>query len=234
MKVFAVIPVFGRQLLLPYTIGRLYNKNKVDHVICVGSEAERAVCEKAGAQYMIAPNVLGLKWNNGFEEAGKQGAEVILFVGSSDWLSDNWLDLLPYMETYDMIGKLDFNMVHFTQGRILLCNWPGYPLGNSRHGEAIGIGRILRAEVLKKFNWRPFRDNANESMDYQMLQSVKNNGGKLHTITEDVQSLSISTDLWVNKHRFFDKDTKPMPEGKDWVIKWFPEALDFYEDINNR
>lgn len=233
MKVIAVIPVYGRLPLLPYTIGRLYEKNHVDHVICVGDENERKTCEKAGAQYLIAPNTLGLKWNNGFEEAGRQKAEAIVFVGSSDWLSDNWLTAAKYLDKYDMIGKLDFNMTHVCQSAILLSNWPGYPKGNPRHGEAIGIGRMIRAEMLDKFKWRPFRDDANMSMDWQMLQNVKKYNGKIHTITDDIQSLSISTEVWQNKHKFFTPDTKPIPEGKEWLLKRFPEIFQFHEDISN-
>lgn len=235
MKTIAVIPVHGRLPLLPYTIGRLYTKNNISHVICVGSEAERAVCEKAGAQYLISPNTLGLKWNNGFEEAGRQKAEVIVFVGSSDWLSDTWIErLLPYMETFDMVGKLDFNMVHVNH-KILLCNWPGYPKDNERHGEPIGIGRMLRAEVLDRMKWRPFKDTANNSMDWQMLQSVGKQGGHIGIYTgEDIQSLSLSTDQWVNKHKFFSLQHRAIEDGDKWIKQFFPEVYQFHADINNR
>lgn len=234
MKVIAVIPVHGRLPLLPYTIGRLYHKNNVDHVICVGDENERKTCEESGAQYIVSPNTLGLKWNNGFEEAGRQKADAIVFVGSSDWLSDDWLSATKYLDEYDMIGKVDFNMVHVCSQTLLLSNWPGYPKGNARHGEAIGIGRMIRAEMLDKFKWRPFRDDANMSMDWQMLQSVLKNKGKIYTIKDDIQSLSISTEIWNNKHKFFTPEARPIENGKQWLIDKFPEIFNFYENINNR
>ena len=234
MRIVAVIPVHGRLPLLPYTIGRLYQKNKVDHVICVGSENERLVCEKAGAQFIVAPNTLGLKWNNGFEEARNNKADAVLFVGSSDWLSDNWVGMsVPYLEYYSMIGKLDFNLIHVSS-KILLSHWPGYPAGNPRYKEPIGIGRMIRADVLDKMKWRPFIDSGNVSMDYMMLKNVERCGGTVGAIDDKIYSLSISTDIWENKHKFFELGTMPIPNGKQWLMKYFPEAFKFHADINNR
>ena len=91
-RVVAVIPVFGRHPLLKHTIERLLKRNGCSDVICVGEEEDRDVCKVAGAKFYYKDNkYLGEKWNHAFKKAKELKPDAVLFVGSSDWLSDNWL-----------------------------------------------------------------------------------------------------------------------------------------------
>lgn len=205
MKTVAIIPVFGRLPLLKHTIERLLNKNKVDVVICVGAtEDEEMVCLKAGAKFYFHENMpLGKKWNYGFQKAKLEKPDVCLFVGSSDWLSDNWLpELLPYMNEFDMIGKPDFTMMDISEN-IRCVKWGGYV--KERKDESIGIGRLISARILDKMNWKPFIDDKNNSMDHAMYNKVSELGGEI-ALTRDpnLVPLSLSTNRWINKHRFED------------------------------
>lgn len=236
----AIIPVHGRLPLLKYTISRLLNKNKVDHVICVGaSEDERKVCEEAGATFIEFENYpLAKKWNAGFVEARKFSPDACVFVGSSDWLSDNWLEhTLPHTDKFDMIGLpgcyfMDMKKAALrrTEGAVGLraCFWAGYD--GQREGESIGIGRIISARILDKLNWMPFHDHLDRSLDHSMQGRILEKGGKIKLLfTEDIKSVSISTDLWPNKHQFEQHYSGMLPSIKienahAWAIDNFPES----------
>src|SRR3990172_1277859 len=234
MKIIAVIPVFGRVPLLKYTIQRLLKKNGVSHVICVGNQAEDKKCvEENGAQWVEHENILGGKWNAGFLAAREHKPDGVLFVGSSDWISDNWLDeMAPLLETYDLIGKPDFHLLDINEDLNSIrtyraCHWHGYQC--HRKDEPIGIGRLISARVLDKINWKPFVDTAIKSMDYQMYRKVIDNGGEILTVPyPQFKSLSISTNRWANLHKFEDHWRGALKservEDIEGLLNEFPEA----------
>lgn len=231
-KVIAVIPVHERLELLPHTISRLLHKNGVWKVICVGhGHQERKVCEASGAIWVQHRNrPLGQKWNTGFQEAKKYNPDAVLFVGSSDWLSNNWLKvMLPLLEKYAMVGKPDFNLLDISTRHNLFRSvwWPGY--NNYRRNETIGIGRVLSRETLDLIKWTPFDDHIERGLDYSMQKNVLNNCKKPVGMIEkkEIQSLSISTDKWANRHVFEQHWENKLPSDKTdarEVIRMFPEA----------
>jgi hypothetical protein len=232
MKIAAAIPVNGRHRLLKHTIIRLLTKCGVDHVVCTGSKDDRDVCRDAGAEFIQHPNhPLGFKWNRAFQAC--EGYDAVLFVGSSDWVSDDWVKtMLPYLETNYMVGKLGCHLldIQILQSNLYrLVYWPGYEKGTRqrdprRHKEPIGIGRMLSREFLKKISYRPFKDNQDASLDWVMYE--KANGR--YAISEDnVHSLSISTNLWPNKHKFSHHWMGMLPSKRinasQFCDQYFPE-----------
>ena len=117
-KIIAIIPVYGRASLLKYTIRRLYNKNKLFKVICVGNEKlEKSIClQENGIWVEHANKPLGKKWNYGFTCAKKYNPDAILFVGSSDWISSDWIEkAYPYCQEY---GIVEFNSKEEEEKRV--------------------------------------------------------------------------------------------------------------------
>jgi hypothetical protein len=230
LSVAAIIPVKGRLPLLKHTITRLIKKNGVKNVICVGDESEKDFCEKLGADYVVHENFpLGKKWNAGFMKAKEYNPDACLFVGSSDWISDNWIDYCcKYMSSYDMIGKPDFYLLDYGK-QFRLCHWAGYQ--DRRKGEPIGIGRMISSNILDLMNWQPMDPKLDSSLDYSMWQRVIEKGGRIRTLeTDEIKSLSLSTDAWVNKHRFEDHwnnkkgvESEKM-EPNNFLTESFPEA----------
>jgi glycosyltransferase involved in cell wall biosynthesis len=216
MKTIACIPVHGRLPLLKHTIERLLNKNKLHAVVCAGAtDEEKEVCERAGATFIYHENLpLGKKWNAAFEVAGQMGADNVLFVGSSDWVSDNWMEVMgQHTDQFDMIGLPDFYLADIGP-QIRVCHWAGYGQG-PRMDEPIGIGRVITAKALKKMSWRPFDDTKNNSMDWTMFNRVRMNGGLVKLLrTYEIKSLSISCSLWSNMHKFEDHWTDKLPSTK--------------------
>lgn len=239
MKTIAVIPVHGRLPLLKYTIQRLYNKNGVDKVICVGDGwEEKLCCEYNGAEFVTFPNdPLGAKWNRGFKEARKYDPDAVLFVGSSDWISDNWLDhMAPFImeQGIDMIGKPDFCLLDIGDS-LRFCHWKGYT-NIERRNEPIGIGRLLSKKILEEMDWRPMAEQLNSSLDFSMYNRVLQMDGKCVNLkSQDIISLSISTNKWPNKHQFEQHYSNKLPSDRvpnfmDLLESKFPEYKKIFAD----
>lgn len=230
-RAIACVPAFGRLPLLKHTIERLYKKNGVYKVICTGGIEERKTCEEAGAIWVQHENKpLGRKWNRAFQKAAEYNPDVCVFVGSSDWLSDNWIDeLKPWTQDFDLVGLPGCYFTHINH-EYRLVHWAGYE--GRRENESIGIGRLISKRVLDKIDWCPFDDKIDNSLDFSMYNKVE--AGKRKTVhTKDCFSLSISTDKWPNKHSFdqhwrnlikSERIDKPIP----FLMKNFPEAFQIF------
>ena len=202
--IVAVIPVFGREPLLKYTIRRAYDKNRVNYVIVLGeSESEEETAKKEGAIFIKHKNrPLGKKWNAGFIYAKRFNPDALLFIGSSDWISSDWMDR-AYTEILNgagYVGKSDFDMVDIKGDVRRFCKWYGYVC--KRKNETIGIGRLVSRKLLDAINFSPFPDNKDNSMDYGMYLHCINHKMPIKILTNDSIFLSISCDLWKNMHQF--------------------------------
>jgi len=252
-NVVAVVPVLGRTPLLPHTIKRLYRV--VDTVICVcENDQDRGVCSKAGAKIVNSGNCpLGKKWNDGMEAAKEFNPDFILYVGSSDWVSDNYLEvMLPLAESHEIVGTLDYHLLHINYNEEnrasfkprkrfadydldairanfidrQLGHWKGYEC--ERKGEPIGIGRLLRRDFLGKVGWRPFEDELHKGLDWSM---IKKTDSFISIMSEEAQSMAISTSIWSNKHNFKLESTQSfelIDNVDEYLIKWFPEGLKLF------
>lgn len=233
MNTVSVIAAHGRLPLLEQTIRRLYNKNKVAKVVCVAGKDEEAVIKYSGAVFVEHENQpLGKKWNAGFIKAKEFNPDACLFVGSSDWLSDTWLEYIePNIGKYDIIGKPDFYLLDIGD-TYRLCHWHGYV--GERSGEPIGIGRVLSSRILNSIDWKPFDDGLNKSLDFSMYNKCLSAGGKNLLLKEDrMMSLSISTNKWGNMHNFERHWIGALPSVKvqdhSFLIKNFPEAFQIFK-----
>src|SRR5690606_24137998 len=171
---------------------------------------------------------LGKKWNAGFLEAKKYNPDCCLFVGSSDWVSDNWIEYCShYLKNYDLIGKPDFYLLDYGR-RLRVCHWAGYT-DKRRSNEPIGIGRILSKRILDKMGWKPMDDKLDSSLDWSMYQKVLLYSGAVKLInTTDIKSLSLSTSAWENKHKFEDHWNNKLPSKRldESLLKEFPESYE--------
>lgn len=242
MKVVACMPVYGRRRLLSRTITRLYEKNKVFKVICAGdSDRDREIAERYGAEWVVAPNQpLGHKWNEAFAAAEKYNPDACLFIGSSDWLEDKWIDYMEqYIEDYDLIGTPDFSMCDIRGGVYRVAYWSGYPVGSGRENEPVGGGRMLSKKLLKGMNWRPFDAGWDNSMDYSMRLHAERLGAKTHLLPKGtLVVLAMSSDKWVNKHNY-DRELRSVrckemgsERGLVFLNDKFPEAISLFDDDN--
>ena len=232
-NVIAVIPVHGRRPLVAKTIERLLQVNGCSQVICSGEgEDDRKVCESAGAIWVEHPNKpLGKKWNAAFLKAKEFSPDACLFVGSSDWISANWLaEVLPHLDAHGMVGPVGCYFGDFRNGKTRLVDWPGYAKGSKtrpsdprRLNEPIGIGRVLSAEYLDAVNWTPIDDHLDSSIDWSMYMKVFQAGFTVGLYNGPAKAMSISCDLWGNKHQFEEHWNGKFPsaviENPDAVLR---------------
>lgn len=205
MIVTAPIPVFGRFPLVRLTISRLKRQGVTPIVLGHEKEAMEIAKEFDCEFISIDNDPLGNKWNTGFQASKYYNADAVIFMGSSDWCSDGYLERCKeHSKDFGMIGMLGCHFVDVSDS-IRLVHWKGYK-DPMRQNEPIGIGRFLNREFLDRINWTPFNPQLNSGLDWSMwLKAMKTNQeiGILEC-DKSVQLLSISTDKWVNKHKFKD------------------------------
>jgi len=239
-KVVAVVPVHERLQLLPYTISRLLKKNGCHTVICVGDGIkEKAICLEAGAMWVPHQNKpLGEKWNAGFLAAKTLNPDAVIYSGSSDWLSNNWITTMkPHLDRHQMVGVPGCYLLDYRH-KMRLCHWPGYV--GQRADETIGIGRMLSRKLLDLINWKPFHDDKDASLDRSMKDKAKAVGITDYFVRdESLKAMAISTNRWVNMHKFvhhWDLGVLPSEKFTDldmeqFLVKYFPEAFQFQKDL---
>lgn len=230
----APIPVHGRHPLVIHTIARIRRQTDVQiEVICIGGKWDREVCERAGAHFIERPNhPLGAKWQAGFAAAREFNPDAVLYMGSADWLCDQWCSTLMHHAAIStpgrVLGKRDYYYLNIGQhGVVRGVYWPGYPETSTRHDEAIGGGRLIYRDALQKAKWKAFDETWDSSMDWSLQEHVG-----CARVVEDVSicAAEISTNRWGNKHSFealttaahcqpLDADTT-----KRLVDRWFPEV----------
>lgn len=241
-RVVAALAVNGRLPLLEYTIKRLYQKNGCVKVICSGDKPEdKQLCESLGAAWTPRRNKpLGQKWNSAFEVSRDYNPDAVVFVGSSDWLSDNWFSIMqPYVDAYGFAGVPGCHLVDLGES-VRLMNWKGYKgYRADRADETIGIGRMLSRGLLEAIDWRPFNHILDNSLDRSMKDNAKKFGFNDFMVHDErLKAMSISTNQWVNKHKFEMHWTGVIPseqlEPEPFLTNHFPEIHNVYASIHQR
>lgn len=236
-KVVACMAVFGRIPLLKQTIRRLYTRNGVDKVICAGDENDvRKVCEDAGAKWVQYRNKpLGDKWNAAFREAKQYNPDACLYVGSSDWISDNWLPKMePHVQEHKLVGVPGMYLLDISaEFGMRTMFWPGYD--RRVRDESIGAGRLLSAELMEAIRWMPFDGSKDKSLDRSMIDNCRRKKvSEVMIHNQNLMVLSISTDRWENKHKFWHHETGVLPsqiivDSHMFISRHFPEAYEIFE-----
>lgn len=238
-KVVACLAVHGRLPLLEHTIRRLYAKNGCHKVICAGDQPEdKKLCQSLGAIWVPYKNrFLGDKWNQAFLKAKDYNPDAVVFVGSSDWLSDNWFSIMrPHVEKHGFAGVPGCYLTDMGE-EIRLCHWSGYKgYRAERADETIGIGRMLSRRLLVAIDWQPFNPILHNSLDRSMKDKAKSFGYTDIMIHDDrLKALSISTNQWVNKHQFAMHWTGMIPsekiEPEPFLTENFPEIYNVCESL---
>ena len=245
-KVVACLPVHGRLPLLRHTIERLYKKNGVYKVICSGDGvAERELCEELGAVWVAHQNKpLGAKWNAAFRGAIQFNPDAVLYVGSSDFLSDNWLPVMqPYVEQHGFAGVPGCHFLDIggeACDELRCCYWPGYRFTKyhrDRFDETIGIGCMISGALMDKVGWEPFDSKYDNSLDRSMKERIFKYGQAhdfMVELPQVLRAVSLSTDRWPNKHNFLQHYNNFLPsvfvpDAEEFAAAYFPEIVGMFK-----
>ena len=212
-KIVVPIPAHGRHPLLRETVNRLKNQTLPIHqIILMGDEPEtKEIAEETGALFTECPNQpLGFKWQHGINIAREFNPDAVLMLGSSDWISDNWCEVMmrEIDRGADLIGKRKMMFVDVNEtNECRLVSWNGYSRWVSwRTYEPIGAGRLFSKNILDKLGWSLFNTNAREGMDLNSLLYVVQRNGRVKMIEDPcdtIMALSLSFyHMWGNLHGF--------------------------------
>lgn len=143
-------------------------------VIVAGSEGDksRRMVEKHGFKYIEVDNQpLAHKMNCTTELAGKYKTDYVLCVGSDDIITQELFDI--YVEEMkrgtDFVGVLDWYFYDTRTDKF--AYWGGYK--DSRKGHTCGAGRLLSANLMNKFKWKPWDLEHSHVLDNSMQQKLK-------------------------------------------------------------
>lgn len=145
-------------------------------LMAVGSEGrvtERLVRDR-GFWYLEHPNApLGRKWNAGLRDLRSHAPDVVVTVGSDDFISREGL-LLLWSQVHAQIlygGWRDMFFLDLESRRS--CYWPGYDLTAARAGEPVGAGRFYSAQLLDTLDWNLWLDSLERGLDGVAHQRVQ-------------------------------------------------------------
>ena len=205
MIITAPIPVMGRFPLVRLTASRLKSQGVIP--IIMGHEPEtQEIAKQLNVEFINIDNdPLGNKWNAGFAASRYYKADAVMFMGSSDWCSDDYVESIKlHIQDFGMLGMLGCHFADVSN-QIRLVHWKGYGPGQ-RHNEPIGIGRVLRSDFLDTIQWRPFDPRLNAGLDWSMWLKTVRAKQEIGILPDDgqIKLLSISTNKWINKHKFTD------------------------------
>lgn len=101
MNVWLVIPAWRRvavtRLCLAQKqqlVARLAVRGITCHVAVIADDENLDVAAEFAFDTVEQRNVLGLKVNDGMQYACDRGADYVAFVGSDDWIHEDWFDML--------------------------------------------------------------------------------------------------------------------------------------------
>jgi hypothetical protein len=227
MSVAAIVPVRGRFSLLVWTLDRLKEVNKVDHVILVGHEEEaQELARLMDLDWVYHPNFpLGMKYNAGWEYAWrKYDPDHYIMMGSGDWMSSNLISSMQVLcEDHELVGKSD--KFYYNIG----VNW-------SRlvhvHGVPVGSCSMVPRRVVDSFDGRPFNDTMDADIDWSLRSNIMDDGGLVFSMSDkETKVLSISYHKWSNAYSFDGYWNNKLRgnrlgDGKDWLRDNFRDALE--------
>ena len=141
MKLCAPVPVFGRFPLVRMTISRLKAQDVIPIMLGHEDEAE-AMAKELDVEFIrVANDPLGNKWNAGFEACKNYQADGVIFMGSSDWASDEYIESVKdALKDFPFIGMLG---CHFADvgDEVRLVHWPGYQRGQRQHNKTQAVNK---------------------------------------------------------------------------------------------
>lgn len=170
MKIAFVTPVYRRPEITNVCLQQRWHMaaavagvTEVVNVV-VGEAQDLVMARELGFTAIQCENILGFKLNNGFEFAARQlRADVVCFIGSDQWLHQDYLLDLGSLEDRVRTGK-SLAAVDETGTRMGLMQLP-YVLGPGP--------KLVPASKIAP-SYRPFTDTKRKSMDGDLIDALGN------------------------------------------------------------
>jgi len=187
MKIIAIMPVHGREVLSMESVLRLKRQTHVRKVVVAGdSSLESRIAEAAGAEFVSYPNEpLSLKFQAALYKARELSPDAVLVSGSDNFLSKDWARILA--------GKIKSGADVAGISRLWQClAYPGkkiemheFAYRNQFADEPYGAGRLISRTILEKCEWNIFRIPRNSGCDRMSYETLKAAGARVAVPNED-------------------------------------------------
>jgi glycosyltransferase involved in cell wall biosynthesis len=182
VKIFCVIPIYGRTCVTAETVARLYRQTIPVEVILVGSlDEDRQLADLLNVHYIHSENApLGAKTQRGVDRARELGADILMCCGSDDWVSYDWCEffLQKFLEGYNFTATLNAYFIKCMSGRSFEVRWRKAYEGTYREGEPIGPGRMISKELLDRVDWKLYPPERVRFLDGISFKRCKGAGGR--------------------------------------------------------
>lgn len=129
--------------------------------VVVGDDENLETAREYGFETLERPNLLGLRINDGFEYAAREGADFVVYAGSDDWMLPGFLLDLP------------------ARGRARASRWMTYVSPDGREWASMpSSGPIwhppwtISRELLEPCGFRPARDAAMSGLDSYIAEGM--------------------------------------------------------------
>lgn len=145
-------------------------------IVATGSEGEVSaeLAAGAGAHYLEHANLpLSEKWNACYRKARELEPDVVMIMGSDDWITTDAIERLSRDALEHGYSALaDMYMHCLIRG--ITAHFPGYGRDSRHVADTIGAGRTLRKDVLDRVNWKFFPRDRNRALDHDMTLVLRN------------------------------------------------------------
>lgn len=169
MKIAAHVPIWGRLGML----SRFLELCPLDVYCAASKQPDFDFCLKNSRvkDATLTLNDMDLKCQYLLNHMRHFNLDAIIFLGCDDFLHPAFYKILPVL-----LQDHDFtcfkNIYFYEQAKNRAWLWPGYP-GRHRAGEPAGAGRIIRRDLLDRFDWKLWEGPGNE--DFASWNTIKRN-----------------------------------------------------------
>jgi hypothetical protein len=173
-KILAVVPVLGRHLVLEECIGCIqYQTEKTDILLLVSNDEDTEFAKKMKLKYVyVENNPLSKKFQRGVDFAKILNIKYMMFVGSDDFLTKNWVKECKRMldnKPYNVIGKSSHYIYDFVNNSYYIRTYVSdnlrYIPQMLRKNWSLGTGRLIKSSILDRIDWTLFKRDIDKGLD---------------------------------------------------------------------
>jgi len=242
-NIAAVIAIHERETITLKTVLRLKKQTyPINQIILIGeSESEEQIAKQTDSIFLKHPNKpLSAKWQAGVDIARELSNDVVLIMGSDDWISENWCArmMIEIDKGYDLVGKNEIYFLNIEYNDLELIKWNGYNEPIERKNEPVGAGRIFSDNILSVIDWQRFPKILNGGLDKYSYFLTLAYGGSVKCVVDDSVSLiDIKSVYWKNKwgieHIKSLSGVEIIHNIPDWLNVHFPDALEWIDKVRD-
>lgn len=143
--------------------------SRVDVLLCAAHSQDEAYLDRidaSGWETVFAENRPLVQKFNAAVDLVTRDFDAVLVTGSDDFIDAAYVlwAVEQVRRGYELIGARDIYFWRRSTGEGI--HWPGYH--GPREGEPIGAGRVLSAELLDRWMWKPWPDCGDRGLDGAM------------------------------------------------------------------